>query len=492
VNPTPWKTAPTLVAHSQEALDLLDLDQEVTETKEFLDWVAGNKVLEGSVPMAHRYGGYQFCYWADQLGDGRAHLLGEYANSRGQRWEIQLKGSGRTPYSRFGDGRAVLRSSVREFLCSEAMYHLGVPTSRAVSLIVTNDGVPRDLFYNGNVKLERGAVVMRLAPSWFRIGSLEILAKKGELEELRRLVDTVLETIFPDITETGDEAVLVMFSRVVDSTAELIARWSAVGFTHGVLNTDNLSLAGVTIDYGPFGFLDEYNTSFIPNHSDDMGRYDYQSQVNIGLWNLDKLAQALKPLLGVDKHPQLEIVLKGYGDIYHKHHLELFRAKLGLTSQEEDDEQLLDILLAIMESVEADFTQTFRDLSELSLEDLRSASIPEAAWGLAQCGKNSELRGWLAEYCQRLERDAEYSSEVTEAGDKRRMERMQAANPRYILRNWIAQKAIGMAEEDDFSEVQFLLDLFRNPYKMNKAAEEKGYASKPPNWSKTLSVSCSS
>merc|ERR1719234_1361055 len=202
-NPTQWKSPPVVVSFSKEVLvHMLELDPKEVETQDFADWVGGQTILERSQPMAHRYGGHQFGHWAGQLGDGRAHLLGEFTNNRGQRWEIQLKGSGRTPYSRFGDGRAVLRSSVREFLCSEAMHHLGVPTSRAVSLIVTNDGVPRDLFYNGNVKLERGAVVMRLAPSWFRIGSLEILAKKGELEELRRLVDTVLETLFPDISET--------------------------------------------------------------------------------------------------------------------------------------------------------------------------------------------------------------------------------------------------------------------------------------------------
>merc|ERR1711879_291307 len=294
------------------------------------------------------------------------------------------------------------------------------------------------------------------------------------------------------ITEPREEAVLALFSRVVESTAELIARWAAVGFTHGVLNTDDLSLAGVTIDYGPFGFLDEYNPGFIPNHSDDMGRYDYQSQVNIGLWNLDKLAVALKPLLSTDKHSQLEVVLRGYGSIYQKHYLELFRAKLGLASPEDEDEKLLDILLAIMESVEADFTQTFRDLSEISLEDLRTASIPVTAWGLSQCNKNSELRGWLGEYYERLERDRRYSEVKAEDGDRRRMERMQAVNPRYILRNWIAQRAIEMAEEDDFSEVQFLLGLLRNPFKINKSAEEKGYASKPPGWSKRLNVSCSS
>ena len=252
-------------------------------------------------------------------------MLGEYVNSNEERWEIQLKGSGKTPYSRFGDGRAVLRSSVREFLCSEAMYHLGVPTSRAVSLIVTRDPVPRDIFYNGHVKHERGAVVMRLAPTWFRFGSFEILAKKGEHDALRQLADLVLETVFPDISDQGEDGYLAMFSVIVDRTAELVARWNAVGFTHGVLNTDNMSVAGVTIDYGPFGFIDEYNPGFIPNHSDDMGRYDLQNQVNIGLWNCDKLAVALKPLISPEKHQQLQTILRGYGGLYTNYNNNLFR-----------------------------------------------------------------------------------------------------------------------------------------------------------------------
>ena len=272
-----------------------------------------------------RYGGYQFGYWAGQLGDGRAHLLGEYLNTRGERLELQLKGSGRTPYSRFGDGRAVLRSSVREFLCSEAMHHLGVPTSRAASLIVTEDLVPRDMFYDGRMKQERGAVVLRLAPTWFRIGSFEILAINKEYEELAQLADFVLSNAYPDITLTGEDGYLAMFAEVVDKTALLIAKWMSVGFAHGVLNTDNMSIASVTIDYGPFGFLDEYNPRFVPNHSDDMGRYDFQNQVNIGLWNLDKLASALKPLISPDKHNQLENILKGYGVKYQSYHLEIFR-----------------------------------------------------------------------------------------------------------------------------------------------------------------------
>merc|ERR1719474_167054 len=484
--PTPWKSPPALVSFSREVLvNLLELDPKVSETQEFADWVGGHTILEGSQPMAHRYGGHQFGHWASQLGDGRAHLLGEYINSKGERWELQLKGSGRTPYSRFGDGRAVLRSSVREFLCSEAMHWLGVPTSRAATLTVTDDGVPRDMFYDGRMKLERGAVVLRLAPTWFRFGSFEILAKNKEYEELKQLADFILTNSFPDIPETGQDGYLAMFADVVDRTADMIARWSVVGFAHGVMNTDNMSIRGVTIDYGPFGFIDEYNPRFVPNHSDDMGRYDLENQVNIGLWNLDKLAEALKPLIDTDKHKQLEMILQGYGEKFQEYQMTLYRAKLGLSESSESDELLVGLLLDTMETTEADFTQTFRDLSELSLEDLKAQKIPEAAWGLYQCFKSKQIKEFLNLYVEKLEKD--------NIVDEERMIAMRKTNPRYILRNWIAQKAIEMAEEDDFSEVQFLLKLLKNPFQLNRDAEKKkGYASKPPRWSKKLAVSCSS
>jgi len=485
VQPTPWKSQPKLVAYSHDVLEnILDFDPVVTESQDFVNFVSGNLVLPESIPMAHRYGGYQFGYWADQLGDGRAHLLGEYINNKGERWELQLKGSGKTPYSRFGDGRAVLRSSVREFLCSEAMFWLGVPTSRAATLTVTDDGVPRDMFYNGKMKMERGAVVLRLAPTWFRFGSFEILAKNKEYEELKQLAEFILTNSFPDIQETGQDGYLAMFAEVVDKTADMIARWSVVGFAHGVMNTDNMSIRGVTIDYGPFGFIDEYNPRFIPNHSDDMGRYDLENQVNIGLWNLDKLAEALKPLIDADKHKQLEMILQGYGERFQEYQMKLYRAKLGLLKSSESDELLIGLLLDTMETTEADFTQTFRDLSELSLEDLKSQKVPESAWGLYQCFKSKQIKEFLNLYVEKLEKD--------EIVDEERMIAMQKTNPRYILRNWIAQRAIEMAEEDDFSEVQFLLKLLKNPFQVNKDAEKKGYASKPPKWSKKLAVSCSS
>jgi len=492
VRPTPYKSKAKLVAASNHVLrDLLDMDPSITDEEDFVNWAAGNTVLDESTPMAHRYGGYQFGHWADQLGDGRAHLLGEYVNSKGERYELQLKGSGKTPYSRFGDGRAVLRSSVREFLCSEAMHHLGIPTSRAATLIVTDDPIPRDMFYDGRLKMERGAVVLRLAPSWFRFGSFEILSMNGEIDELRQLADFVLSNSFPHIAESGEDGYLAMFSEVCENTAKMIAKWSTVGFTHGVMNTDNMSIGSVTIDYGPFGFLDEYNPNFIPNHSDDMGRYDFENQVQIGLWNLNKLSIALKPILSTEKHAQLEVILQGYGVHYQKTQLELYRRKLGLVENGEkgkeglaSDELLLGLLLDTMEKIKADYTQTFRDLSELSLEDIVAHRIPDSAWGLTACFKSKQIKEFITLYAERLRSEGRPEDE--------RLTEMQAINPRYILRNWIAQRAIEMAEQDDFSEVQFLLQIFENPYRINREAEARGYGGPPPSWSKKLSVSCSS
>jgi len=485
VEPTPFKTDLKLVAYSEDALkNILDFDPEVTETLEFVEWVAGSRVLPGSVPMAHRYGGHQFGYWANQLGDGRAILLGEYLNNKGERWELQLKGSGPTPYSRFADGRAVLRSSVREFLCSEAMHYLGVPTSRAATLVVSDDPIPRDMFYDGRVKNERGAVVLRLAPSWFRFGSFEILKMNEEFDELKQLADFVLANSFPHIVETGEDGYIAMFAEVVESTAKMIAKWSSVGFTHGVMNTDNMSLLSITIDYGPFGFVDAYDPHFIPNHSDDMGRYDLENQVNIGLWNLDKFAKALKPLISEKGLPQMEKILEGYGSIYQMVLLDLYRAKLGLKTKKEEDEELIAVLLDTMERIEADFTQTFRDLSEISLEDLSSENIPDVAWGLKSCQKSKKIKEFIKIYVARVQEEG--------GTDEERLPRMQAVNPRYILRNWIAQAAIEKAENDDFSEVQFLMEIFKNPYKVNQEAEKKGYASPVPKWGKKICLSCSS
>ncbi|XP_062956791.1 protein adenylyltransferase SelO-like isoform X2 [Cynocephalus volans] len=469
--PTAFKSRVRLVAVSKEVLeDILDLDLSVSETDDFIQLVSGEKIVSGSVPLAHRYGGHQFGIWADQLGDGRAHLIGIYMNRQGEKWELQLKGSGKTPYSRHGDGRAVLRSSVREFLCSEAMYYLGIPTSRAASLVVSDDEVWRDQFYNGNIMKERGAVVLRAAKSWFRIGSLEILAHYGELDLLRTLLDFIIQEHFPSVDVKEPNRYMDFFSIVVSETAQLIALWMSVGFAHGVCNTDNFSLLSITIDYGPFGFMEAYNPDFVPNISDDERRYKIGNQANIGMFNLNKLLQALNPLLD---SRQKQLFSK------------LFKAKLGLLGEREEDDDLIAFLLHLMEMTEADFTMTFRQLSEITQSQLLELNIPQQFWALKTVSKHKLFPAWVSQYLLRLKSNMNDS-------DSERRRRMTSVNPRYVLKNWMAESAVQKAERNDFSEVRLLQEVLQHPFQKHSAAEKAGYSAPTPSWAEDLRVSCSS
>ncbi|XP_070842510.1 protein adenylyltransferase SelO-like [Chaetodon trifascialis] len=483
--PTPLKGPLRLAAVSKDVIEgILNLDMAVTQSDEFLHYASGGRLLPGSVPLAHRYGGHQFGYWAGQLGDGRAHSLGQYTNRKGEAWELQLKGSGKTPYSRSGDGRAVIRSSVREFLCSEAMHFLGVPTSRAASLIVSDEPVMRDQFYDGNVKTERGAVVLRLAKSWFRIGSVEILAQSGEVDLLRKLLNFVIEEHFSSIKSDDPDKYLVFYSTVVNETAHLIAQWTSVGFAHGVCNTDNFSLLSITIDYGPFGFMEAYNPDFVPNTSDDEGRYSIGAQANVGLFNLEKLLAALSPVLSNKQQKEAKIILKGYSDIYQMRIHQLFKAKLGLLGEEEDDGYLIAFLLKMMEDTQSDFTMTFRQLGEVSAQQLHNNNFTQM-WALEDLSSHQLFSDWLSMYLLRLSRQPNDS-------DLDRRDRMKNVNPRYVLRNWMADSAIRRAETNDFSEVERLLHILSSPFVTQETAEEAGYAARPPLWAKRLKVSCSS
>ncbi|XP_053118339.1 protein adenylyltransferase SelO-like isoform X3 [Hemicordylus capensis] len=483
--PTPFKSRALLVSVSKDVLeDILDLDVSVSSTEDFLYLVSGTKIVLGSLPLAHRYGGHQFGSWAGQLGDGRAHLIGVYTNRFGDRWELQLKGSGRTPYSRNGDGRAVLHSSVREFLGSEAMHYLGIPTSRAASLVVSDDDVWRDRFYNGNIKKERGAIVLRVSKSWFRIGSLEILAHSGELDLLRTLVDFVIDEHFPTIDMNDSNRYLAFFSRVLSETADLIAMWMSVGFAHGVCNTDNFSLLSITIDYGPFGFMDSYDPDFVPNMSDDERRYKIGNQANVGMFNLNKLLQALNPLLD----PRQK-----------KLFTQRFKAKLGLLGDSEDDNYLIAFLLKLMEDKKADFTMTFRQLSEVSEDQLKKLSIPKELWALQDMAKHKLFPSWVAMYLLRLNRnpgdsDSERSRRMTSESSQEFLssQKCKSINPRYVLRNWMAESAIQKAQRNDFSEVCLLQRVLQHPFQMQTVAERAGYAQRPPAWANKIKVSCSS
>ncbi|XP_034416198.1 protein adenylyltransferase SelO-like [Cyclopterus lumpus] len=483
-SPTPLKGPLRLAAASKAVMEgILDVDVAVTQSDDFLHYASGGRLPAGSVPLAHRYGGHQFGYWAGQLGDGRAHSLGQYTNREGDVWELQLKGSGRTPYSRSGDGRAVIRSSVREFLCSEAMHSLGVPTSRAASLIVSDEPVTRDRFYNGNVKTERGAVVLRLAKSWFRIGSLEILSQSGEIDLLRKLLTFVIDEHFSSIDSDDPDKYLVFYSTVVNETAHLIAQWMSVGFAHGVCNTDNFSLLSITIDYGPFGFMEAYNPDFVPNTSDDEGRYGIGAQADVGRFNLEKLALALGPVLSQQQESEAKSILKGYADIYLKTINQLFRAKLGLLGEQEDDGYLVAFLLKMMEDTRSDFTMTFRQLSGVSARQLHNRDFTQL-WALEDLSSHKLFSDWLSMYQLRLLRQHD--------SDVHRQQRMKNINPRYVLRNWMAESAISKAEKNDFSEVAMLHHILSFPFVTQETAEEAGYAARPPLWAKRLKVSCSS
>ncbi|XP_068604379.1 protein adenylyltransferase SelO-like [Brachionichthys hirsutus] len=481
--PTPLRGPLRLAAASQDVIEgILDVDMAATRSDEFLRYASGGRLLPGSVPLAHRYGGHQFGHWAGQLGDGRAHSLGRYTNRNGEVWELQLKGSGKTPYSRSGDGRAVIRSSVREFLCSEAMHFLGVPTSRAASLVVSDEPVTRDQFYDGNVKTERGAVVLRLAKSWFRIGSLEILSQSGEVDLLRRLLNFVIEEHFSSIGSDDPDKYLVFYSAVVNETAHLIARWMSVGFAHGVCNTDNFSLLSITIDYGPFGFMESYDPDFVPNASDGEGRYRIGAQADVGLFNLEKLSVALSPVFSEKQRKEAKTVLGGFAEIYQMRFHQLFKAKLGLLGEEEGDGHLVAFLLKMMEETQSDFTMTFRQLSEVSLEQLHRKNVTQM-WALEDLSSHLLFADWLRTYLLRLGRQQK---------DLDRQRRMKAVNPRYVLRNWVADSAISKAEKNDFSEVSLRHRILSAPFVTHETAEEAGYAARPPPWAKRLKVSCSS
>lgn len=357
--------------------------------------------------------------------------------------------------------------------------------------MVSDDAVIRDQFYNGNVKKERAAVVLRLAKSWFRIGSLEILTTNKEITLLKTLVNFIIQNYFQHISSADPDKYLAFFQQVVDETAGMIALWQSVGFTHGVCNTDNFSILSITIDYGPFGFLEAFDPKFVPNTSDDEGRYSYDKQPDIGKYNLDKLRLALLPLLSVKQTRTASMILQGYAVTYKTKFMELFLRKLGfknITNYSEDDENFIAVLLKVMEDTRADFTLTFRELSEVSLtvlyDQVKHENIPEERWALKMLGNHDWFSRWLGMYLEKLS--------VEGINEAERQSLMLKVNPRYILRNWIAQTVIEKTEHNNFEEINFAVKVLANPYTYNKMAEEKGYAAPPPGWAKKLKVSCSS
>lgn len=485
VTPTPVAD-PRLLAWSRETAALLDLDETDIASPEFAQVFAGNTLLEGMQPYAANYGGHQFGHWAGQLGDGRAISLGETVNAAGQRWEMQLKGAGPTPYSRHADGRAVLRSSIREFLCSEAMHHLGVPTTRALSLVTTGEAVVRDMFYDGHPQAEPGAIVCRVAPSFLRFGNFELPASRGELPLLRQLADFTIGRDFPELRGEGEALYAQWFASVCERTALMVAHWMRVGFVHGVMNTDNMSILGLTIDYGPYGWIDDYDPDWTPNTTDAQGRrYRFGWQAKIAYWNLTRLAAALSPLFA-DAAPLQEGLLR-YREVHAAAERDNIARKLGLAECRDDDIALMEELHGLLHAGEVDMTIFFRNLADVDLSAPGTAPLAEAFY---ETGKRATIEAvlvdWLRRYAQRAADDP--------LDIEARKTRMHAANPRYVLRNYLVQQAIDRAEAGDGSGITELLEVMRRPYDEQPGNER--FAQRRPDWARDRAgcsmLSCSS
>ena len=485
IQPSPV-AAPRLIAHSPEVAALVGIDDAFVHSPEFARVFGGNQLLDGMQPYAANYGGHQFGNWAGQLGDGRAITLGETINANGQRWELQLKGAGSTPYSRTADGRAVLRSSIREFLCSEAMFHLGVPTTRALCLVATGEDVVRDMFYDGRPQAEPGAVVCRVAPSFIRFGNFELPASRGDAVLLEKLVDFTIRRDFPALTGSGAGLREEWFGQVCERTALMIAHWMRVGFVHGVMNTDNMSILGLTIDYGPYGWTDNYDPDWTPNTTDrENRRYRFGQQPQVALWNLSRLAGALMPVF--DDVDALQSGLQRYAQTLARLDREFGAAKLGLRELDDDDLLLRQQLHGLLRDGEVDMTIFFRALADLDLEHPGLSVFRDAFY---DSGKRDSMEpdflDWLQRYAARARRDGRAPGE--------RRASMNAANPRFVMRNYLAQQAIDRAQLGDEQGVLDLLDVMRRPY--DQQPDRDAFAARRPDWARDRAgcsmLSCSS
>jgi len=475
----PIKTSnPTLLHVSDEIQQILGFSNEDIQSKEFLEFVTGNSVLKNSKPFAMCYAGHQFGNWAGQLGDGRAINLGEIKD-----WAVQLKGSGPTPYSRTADGLAVLRSSVREYLCSEAMHHLGVPSTRALSLSLTGDQVLRDVMYNGNPAHEKGAIVSRVAKSFLRFGNFEIFSSRNDIKNLKILTDYTIKSHFSHLGKPSKEVYLQFFQEITNKTLEMIIHWQRVGFVHGVMNTDNMSILGLTIDYGPYGWLEGFDFGWTPNTTDKQHkRYRYGNQPTIGLWNLYQLANALYPL--IEEAAPLEKILEGYKSNFEKKSQNMMRAKLGLTSAKQTDINIIQSLENNLQATETDMTIFFRTLSSFKKEQPeKGVELIQDAFYTPDTIKGNVLNNWkqwFDDYAKRLE------DETTSADE--RQKQMNKINPKYVLRNYMAQLAIDKADKGDVSLLEELYLMLKEPY-LEQPKFEHWFA-KRPEWARHK-VGCS-
>lgn len=484
VQPTPV-IHPELIAYSPEMADILAISAEDIRTKEYAGLLAGNKVLPGMDPYAMNYGGHQFGSWAGQLGDGRVINLGEIVGTDNQNWTLQLKGAGLTPYSRTADGRAVLRSSIREFLCSEAMFHLGIPTTRALSLVLTGEQVLRDMFYDGHPELEPGAVVCRVSPSFIRFGNFQIHAARAEDHLVKMLADY---TIRYDFAHLGDPTIgvyLEWFDEVCRRTADLLVNWMRVGFVHGVMNTDNMSILGLTIDYGPYGWIDNYDPGWTPNTTDaNTRRYVFGNQAEVAHWNLAQLARAILPL--VNEPARLQTILDKYPRYYETGYAAMMASKLGFLDVEHSDVRLFADLNALLAAEETDMTIFYRRLASLDLNSTGEkwlSALKDAYYEPVSDSCGRLMISWIKRYSARLG-----------ANDSERQSRMNRVNPKYVLRNYLAQTAIDKSGKGDHSLIAELLNVMRRPY--DEQLEYDHLSAKRPDWARHRAgcsmLSCSS
>lgn len=451
---------PFLIDYNRDLADLLGIDTSNSDT--LLKLTNGELLLNGAKPFAMCYAGHQFGHFVPRLGDGRAINIGSVRGSDGVQYHMQLKGAGQTLYSRSGDGRAVLRSSIREYLISEAMHGLGVETTRALAIIASKHKVYRENW-------EMGAIVLRVSPSWVRFGTFEYFAHSKNITELKALADYVIEESYPHLKEEENKY-LYMFLEVVGKSAKLMAKWQSIGFNHGVMNTDNMSIAGLTIDYGPFAFLDDYNSNYICNHTDYSGRYSFKNQPGIAEWNLKALAVALKPLV---KESQLQSALEHYANIYTKEFLRLIGKKLGLYRVEAEDTKLMQHLFGTLQSLQVDYTLFFRRLSHYNGD--RSALLKLGLYA-------TPMNEWLESYDKRLAKNS--------LSQEQRHAQMLKTNPKYVLKNYILQEAIDNAQKEDFSTLKTLMQIAKDPY--NEHPQFERWAGATPAEFKDLQLSCSS
>jgi len=482
VNPTK-PSHPELIHASEEVAELVGISKDEIQSEEFLNAFSGKDILPGTQPYAMCYAGHQFGNWAGQLGDGRAINLTEIENNN-QFYTLQLKGAGKTPYSRTADGLAVLRSSIREYLCAEAMHYLGVPTTRSLSLILSGDQVLRDILYNGNPAYEKGAVVCRVAPSFIRFGSFEMLTARNELKNLKEFVEFTIKHYFPEITGEPKEQYLQFFKKVADTTREMILHWQRVGFVHGVMNTDNMSIHGITIDYGPYGWLENYDPNWTPNTTDSQNRrYRFGNQPQVAQWNLYQLANALYPL--INEAEPLEKILDSFINDYEEDYKNMFLSKLGLFTSSETDVKIIQGIEEILQLSETDMTIFFRNLSQIKKSDSVEQAFEkiEYAFYLPEEIKGEILdawQKWLSVYLRRLN--------VETLSDEERTAKMNLINPKYVLRNYMAQLAIDETDKGDYSLVDELFQLLKNPY--DEQPESEKWFAKRPDWARSK-VGCS-